>query len=55
MDSDTIHKFYMLYKVLYWKQKMNEQAILEEHEEALENVQEAFDKGFDKGNLKGEI
>lgn len=46
-DNDT--------KVLYWKQKMNEQAILEVQEETLEKVQEAFDKGKLKGEIKGEI
>lgn len=43
-DNDT--------KVLYWKQKMNEQDILEAQKELR---QKAFEKGIEKGKLKGEI
>ena len=39
-------------KVLYWKQKVNEQDLLETQEDA---KKEAFDKGKLKGEIKGEI
>ena len=42
-DGDT--------KVLYWKQKVNEQDLLETQEDA---KKEAFDKGKLKGEIKGE-
>ena len=50
-DGDT--------KVLYWKQKVNEQDLLETQEDAKKEAYEqgekqGFDKGFDKGKLKGE-
>ena len=44
---------------LYWKQKRNEQDLLETQEDAKKEAYEQgekqrFDKGFDKGKLKGE-
>ena len=47
-DGDT--------KVLYWKQKVNEQDLLETQEDAKKEAYEQGEKqGFDKGKMKGEI
>ena len=45
-------KWYRDAKVLYWKQRVNEQDLLETQEDA---KKEAFDKGKLKGEIKGEI